>query len=477
MNLKKSKRLIILLAVIYCVFSVGIYAIANEQFRYSAVTGNAPASEYIIGEIVDGVKISESVRVPSDLIEGVQVFVDTYSRPNSGTLRVVVENLNQEVLTEAVTDISTLENYQFNYIPFPQMLACTPGEELIVSLTTEGSYSGNAITFYAGRTNPDSASLIRDLPDDAAEVDGYICVRFSGYDELSFYRIYWVIVIAVFLILAVYTLFCWRAIKRGNNNYLITLLSIYSRYSFLIKQLVSRDFKTKYKRSSLGMAWSLLNPLLTMAVQYVVFSQLFKSNIPNYPVYLLTGIVFFSFFNEALSLGMTSITSNAALIKKVYMPKYIYPISRILSSLVNFALALIPLVLVILLTGTAIRPAILLLVFDILCYLCFIIGMTLLLTTAMTFFQDTQFLWSVVSMMWQYLTPIFYPETIIPASMLPIYRLNPLYQYITFARTCIIDGVSPGPKMYLQCIASAVVVLLLGIYVFRKHQNKFVLYV
>ena len=107
----------------------------------------------------------------------------------------------------------------------------------------------------------------------------------------------------------------------------------------------------------------------------------------------------------------------------------------------------------------------------------FIIGMTLLLTTAMTFFQDTQFLWSVVSMMWQYLTPIFYPETIIPASMLPIYRANPLYQYITFARTCIIDGVSPGPMMYLQCIASAVVVLLLGVYVFRKHQNKFVLYV
>ncbi|MBE6975822.1 MAG: ABC transporter permease [Ruminococcaceae bacterium] len=257
----------------------------------------------------------------------------------------------------------------------------------------------------------------------------------------------------------------------------VSLCTVYSRYTFLIKQLVSRDFKTKYKRSALGMAWSFVNPLLTMTVQYVVFSTLFKSDIPNYPVYLLTGIVFFSFFNEALTLGMTSITGNAALIKKVYMPKYIYPVSRVLSSLINFAFALMPLFLVVIFTGTPFQPAMLLLIFDIVCLLAFVTGMTLLLTTAMTFFQDTQFLWSVVSMMWQYVTPVFYPESIIPAKFLPIYRLNPMYQFITFARTCIIDGVSPGPSAYLRCILTAGIVLLLGVGVFRKQQNKFVLYV
>jgi ABC-2 type transport system permease protein len=252
--------------------------------------------------------------------------------------------------------------------------------------------------------------------------------------------------------------------------------ALMTKYDFLFRQLVVRDFKAKYKRSMLGMLWSFLNPLLTMAVQYIVFSTLFKSNIENYPVYLLVGIVFFNFFNEAVSMGMTSITSNASLIKKVYVPKYIYPISRVASSMINFLLALIPLVLVMVFTGTSIHPSLVLILFDVMCFLGFIAGMSLLLTTSMTFFQDTQFLWNVVSMIWMYMTPIFYPESIIPANMLPVYRMNPLYQYITFARTCIINGVSPVPMMYLKCIASACVVLVLGAVVFKKNQDRFVLY-
>lgn len=268
----------------------------------------------------------------------------------------------------------------------------------------------------------------------------------------------------------------WRLAKQGKNNPLVAVCTLYTRYAFLIKQLVSRDFKTKYKRSVLGMAWSFLNPLLTMSVQYIVFSTLFKSDIPNYPVYLLSGIVFFNFFSEAVSMGMTSITGNASLIKKVYMPKYIYPVSRILSSLINFALAILPLFLVMLFTGTAFRLSLLLLAFDILCLLGFVMGMGLLLTTAMTFFQDTQFLWGVVSMMWMYLTPVFYPESIIPAKFLTLYHMNPMYQYITFARICIIDGVSPEPMAYLWCIVSSLVVLALGVVAFKKNQDKFVLY-
>ena len=168
--------------------------------------------------------------------------------------------------------------------------------------------------------------------------------------------------------------------------------------------------------------------------------------------------------------------SNAALIKKVYMPKYIYPISRLCSSLINLGMALLPLFIVMMFTGTAFGPSLLLLIFDILCMLGFVMGMMLLLSTAMTFFQDTQFLWSVVSMMWMYLTPLFYPESIIPAQFLTVYHMNPMYQYITFARICIIDGMSPEPMAYLWCILSSVVVLGLGILTFKRHQDKFVLY-
>ena len=273
-----------------------------------------------------------------------------------------------------------------------------------------------------------------------------------------------------------YVIRCLRGIRRGQSNLLAGILTLFSRYGFLIRQLVARDFKTKYKRSALGMAWSIMNPMLTMAVQYLVFSTLFKNDIPNYLVYLLTGIVFFSFFNESLTLGMTAITGNASLIKKVYMPRYIYPLSRILSSMVNFLLALVPLFLVVIVTGTSLRPSLFLLLFDIGCLLVFIIGMTLLLSTAVVFFQDTLFLWNVACLMWQYLTPIFYPESIIPAAFLPVYRLNPLYQFITFARICIIDGISPPPGNYLGCLLSALGVLTLGIVVFKRYQDKFVLY-
>lgn len=119
----------------------------------------------------------------------------------------------------------------------------------------------------------------------------------------------------------------------------------------------------------------------------------------------------------------------------------------------------------------------LLMVFDILCLLVFVIGMTLLLATAMTFFQDTQFLWGIGIMLWQYLTPIFYPETIIPEKFLPIYRLNPMYQFITFARTCVCEGISPAPEAYFYCMITAMIFLLAGVWVFKRHQNKFAMYI
>lgn len=268
----------------------------------------------------------------------------------------------------------------------------------------------------------------------------------------------------------------WRRMTlRGINNPLAMALTMITRYNFLMRQLVSRDFKKKYKRSVLGVAWSFLNPLLTMGVQYIVFSTLFRRDTRNYPVYLLTGTVFFNFFNEACTHGMDSITSNAALIKKVYIPKYIFPFSRVISSLINFLLTLIPLTLVMLLTGTPIRPSAVLLVFDIACMTAFVTGMVLLLTTAMTFFQDTRFLWGVASMLLMYLTPIFYPVSIIPQSFLPLYSLNPMVQYITFARTLLIDGVSPGPGLYAMCMASGALFLTAGVIAFRRMQDRFML--
>lgn len=483
MDFKRSKRLMAIWAACYWILAVTIYLVAGQQFHYTAVTSDALSATTTVGELVDGLTITQRLIAPAESLTGFDLMAATYGRSNTGTLHAVFTNNAGEVVAAKDIDIATLPESKYFTISLDSVAQVQAGDSLTLTLTTTGCMPGNAITIYCGDT---IVAGRFDIIQSISEADRYtingvpgagkLCVKVNCIRTLTFYRDYWLIIGGAFAALALLCLYWWRGAKDGRNNPLVAVCMLFTRYGFLIRQLVSRDFKTKYKRSALGMAWSFLNPLLTMSVQYVVFSTLFKSDIPNYPVYLLSGIVFFNFFNEAVSMGMTSITGNASLIKKVYMPKYIYPVSRILSSLVNFALAIIPLFLVMLITGTAFTPALLLLIFDMLCLLGFVTGMSLLLTTAMTFFQDTQFLWGVVSMMWMYLTPLFYPESIIPAQFLTVYHMNPMYQYITFARICIIDGVSPEPMAYLWCILSSVVVLGLGILTFKRHQDKFVLY-
>ena len=483
MDMKKSKKLLVYLAVVYWALVFMIYLVAHPQFRYTSVASDSLSASMTIGEVVDGMKIEQTVLVPANELREVSLMTATYGRTNQGQIILTLSDMQGNELARQTSAAATFADNKYTSIRLDEPVLGRKGETLLLSVTTQGCTLGNALTIYAGNTVTTGRF---DIVQNIAEADRYqindqlgvgkLCVKLGGVDELSFYKTYWLLVVGVFAVLSALCIHWCKQAKRNKNNPLVTVCTICTRYQFLIKQLVGRDFKTKYKRSVLGMAWSFLNPLLTMCVQYVVFSTLFKSDIPNYSVYLLTGIVFMNFFSEAVSMGMTSITGNAALIKKVYMPKYIYPVSRVISSLVNFMIALIPLLLVMLLNGLWPRPALLLLVFDILCLLGFVTGMGLLLTTAMTFFQDTQFLWGVVSMMWMYLTPVFYPETIIPAKLLTLYHMNPMYQYITFARICIIDGVSPAPMAYLWCIISSVVVLALGVFVFKKNQDKFVLY-
>lgn len=483
MDFKRSKRLMAIWAACYWILAVTIYLVAGQQFHYTAVTSDALSATTTVGELVDGLTITQRLIAPAESLTGFDLMAATYGRSNTGTLHAVFTNNAGEVVAAKDIDIATLPESKYFTISLDSVAQVQAGDPLTLTLTTTGCMPGNAITIYCGDT---IVAGRFDIVQSISEADRYtingvpgagkLCVKVNCIRTLTFYRDYWLIIGGAFAALALLCLYWWHGAKDGRNNPLVAVCMLFTRYGFLIRQLVSRDFKTKYKRSALGMAWSFLNPLLTMSVQYVVFSTLFQSDIPNYPVYLLSGIVFFNFFSEAVSMGMTSITGNASLIKKVYMPKYIYPVSRILSSLVNFALAIIPLLLVMLITGTTFTPALLLLIFDMLCLLGFVTGMSLLLTTAMTFFQDTQFLWGVVSMMWMYLTPLFYPESIIPAQFLTVYHMNPMYQYITFARICIIDGVSPEPMAYLWCILSSVVVLGLGILTFKRHQDKFVLY-
>lgn len=251
------------------------------------------------------------------------------------------------------------------------------------------------------------------------------------------------------------------------------------KYGFLLKQLVSRDFKVKYKRSVLGILWSLLYPVLTMAVMALVFTNMFKFSTPgvNYLVYLMSGLVIFNYFSEASNLAMSSVVANFSLINKVYMPKYIFPLSKCLFIGINFLLTLIPLYAIILITGTGINIYHIFLPYVVICLLLFTIGFGLILSTVAVFLRDMFYIYGVVLTLWTYLTPIMYDISIIPSKFQLLFKLNPLYWFINYAREIILYAHIPQLNVWLYCALFSVFFLLLGIFVFKKNQDKFIYYV
>jgi len=261
----------------------------------------------------------------------------------------------------------------------------------------------------------------------------------------------------------------------------------FKRYSFLLIELVKREFKVKYKRSVLGILWSILNPLLMMLVMNVVFSHVFKFRIEgmNFLVYLLTGLVIFNFFNEASSTAMASIVNNFSLMNKIYIPKYIFPLSKCVFVFINFLLTLIPLYLIILFTGTEGTKAIitwahLALPYVFICVFLFTLGVGLILSTISVFLRDMFYIYTVLMTILTYVTPMFWHISMIEESSMQvaaIFKLNPLYQFITFARTIILEARLPDLNSFLICGAWGVFMLIIGGIIFRSKQDKFIYYV
>ncbi len=256
------------------------------------------------------------------------------------------------------------------------------------------------------------------------------------------------------------------------------------RYSFLMKQLIMRDFKVKYKRSVLGVVWSILYPVLMMLVMATVFSQMFKVGRMegvNYLVYLMTGLVMFNYFSEASNTAMASVVNNFALINKVYIPKYIFPISKVLFVGINFLLTLIPLFVIILFTGSGDTRCVinfwyLLLPYVFLCMLLFTAGLGLLLSTVAVFLRDMFYIYGIVLTIWNYVTPVFYDISIIPDALQPIFKLNPLYMFLNGARTIILYGKCPDILDLIVMFLVGFGTLILGSIVFKKNQDKFIYY-
>ena len=261
---------------------------------------------------------------------------------------------------------------------------------------------------------------------------------------------------------------------------MLNIFKNFRKFSFLLSQLVIRDFKVKYKRSFLGVLWSLLNPLLMMLVMYMVFSQVFRFDMGdiNYPLYLFTGLIIFNYFSEASNMAMGSIVNNFSLITKVYMPKYIFPLSKALFSGINFLLSLIPLYLIIFIVRQPMSPAHLLLPFVFLCIFLFTLGVGMFMASLAVFFRDMFYIYTIVLTVWMYMTPIFYPiKQIENGTILLILKCNPLYHFVSFMRTIIIYNRVPALEQFGICFAFAVGAFLVGAVFFRLKQDRFIYYI
>ena len=249
------------------------------------------------------------------------------------------------------------------------------------------------------------------------------------------------------------------------------------KYRFLLYELVSRDIKVRYRRSVLGLLWTMLNPILMMAVMTIVFSNLFRMEIENYPVYLFTGNILFAFMTESTTNAMRSIEEGGSLIKKVYIPKYIFPISKVFAGAVNFFFSIIALFLVMLVLRVPFHWTMLLIPVDMVYLMIFSIGLGMLLASTQVFFRDIAHFYGVFTLAWTYLTPVFYPKSLLEGRADILLTINPMAHYIEYMRDIVLYARIPDLKANLICLGFSMITLLIGAISFRRKQNSFILYI
>lgn len=256
---------------------------------------------------------------------------------------------------------------------------------------------------------------------------------------------------------------------------MVTHIENFMKYRPLLYELVARDVKIKYRKSVLGVLWTLLNPLLMMTILSIVFSNLFRFDVENYSLYLLAGQILFNFYNESTSGAMTSILGNAALIKKVYIPKYLFVVSRIASSSINILSSFCALILVMLFTRTELHFTMFLVVIPLAYLILFSLGIGMILAALTVKFRDIMHLYTVFLTALMYLTPIIYPIDMLPAWVKVIVNLNPLTGILNIFRSVMIYNTVPTLGQFLISFVVVLVTLGLGFWIFYKQQDEFIL--
>lgn len=473
-DIKKKPFWVKMLMIYACIvaYCAVFFLVAGEDISLKRVSTEDVVDVDTVGEILPDSVIEETIATNFSQITSIDLEVGTYNRVNQGSLTLAILD-NEEVLSEVTVGAETLIDGT-NTFTFAEPVHVEEGKEYTIRVSSKDTSEGNAVTVHYGTANSDNVKF-NDNGINRVGMELVCNINGKVHDPLGVVLI--VGVIAFLIGLGLYCIHVLKAEKLGKMTLGMSVMDAYHQYSFLMQQLVGREFKVRYKRSVLGVMWSFVNPLLTMMVQFCVFTLVFKSSIPNYIVYLLIGITFFNFYSESTTGGLLSIINNAALIKKVYVPKYIYPLSQVLSASINFGISLILMFGVSLVSGIFPNIYWLLIPFAIVSVFVLNTGVALLLATGMTFFRDVQFIYSVFMTALTYATPMFWDMSMIPDKYNWIFKVNPMADIIIFVRDIILNNVYPGTDLVLLMVVIPVLFLLIGIAVFRKNQDKFILYI
>lgn len=244
---------------------------------------------------------------------------------------------------------------------------------------------------------------------------------------------------------------------------------------FLFEELVKRDFKKKYKRTALGMVWSMLSPLMNLLVMALVFTRIFGRSTPHYVIYLFSGNIIMSFYRESTRGGMSSLMSNANIFTKINVPKYLFLFSKNVSALINFGLTIIVYLLFVAVDGIPFTFKFFMLIVPVVCLAVMNIGIGMILSAMFVFFRDTEYLYDIFLTLLTYVSAIFYNVSIFPPNIQRLFLLNPVYVYIKYFRTIVIDGNIPSLAYHGLCFFYALLFFGIGSW-FYKHFNKRFLY-
>ncbi len=263
----------------------------------------------------------------------------------------------------------------------------------------------------------------------------------------------------------------------SNENKKIGFLGKLKQNQFLFEELVKRDFTKKYKRTILGIFWSVLGPLLTLSVMALVFTQFFGRNMKHYIIYLFCGYLLFNYYKEATTTGMTSLKDNAQIFSKVSVPKYMFLLSKNVSTLINFGINVIVLLVFCVIDGVTFTWKFILLIYPISCLIVFNLGCGLILSALYIMFRDMKYLYDVFSMLLMYVSAIFYTVESYPEHIQKLFYLNPIFVNIRYFRMIILEGKVPSLAVHILAAFYAVVVLLIGALIYKKKNYKFLYYI